>query len=742
MLNLIIIAHVEAHKGARKIEMEVKNSYYCPGIVYKTKEVTSSCFLCQTNKVHGTRNHERNPPLHVTAEKSLELCYGDITFLERSRDNIGVFNIIDVASRKAFSVPIKNRLAGTLIKAFEEKIKPHLLGGHISTLRLDNAREHHSKDFVDYFKDQGTKIIYGIPNKSSSGGIVERFNGNLKERLKMKPNTISNQDWIKYHGTVVEDYNNTFHDATGQTPNRRFIDKFPETYPTFKMNTEQRKKLIESLPIHSYFRVGDKVLFQIPRVGRLNIDALKPYYEGPYTIRKVTVPNKCFIIQHDIHKDIQKRADHDQLRKFKTPPKYLQNLAIFQELMMPYHPKHLNPNHDQIEKTSLKIANDTVNMLPTNTVTITTNKKPERTEERPMWKIMELQKPNTDSDRESTESDSSLDSKILTRTSTRNQSSNIKRKISLENKKKLLKKLEENRSKIEKPSKLKEKLEKLHEKARLQESIPKYFSKKADELIGTSTGTESALEEAKEEDRLNSKLIHKTLEVHNKNKKKKYILPKKSIPESRIINVSVELLNESVNSDNKKTKTNDEIFPDNDYTNINESIKAYNPKIFPIEDIENSSPEMEMFTPLNKYKFSTPKSSNYSVTPPSMKIPDIPSINKFNWDSLNNLTDNQLKAMLSPDPLSDDHPFVSADRVSRRLEFESHEGRWVDEHYKVVNVVPLRKKLIDKTLSKINKNKKDRRGTYTIKTHGMRTRLDLICYNLDMKLGYYEHLPM
>ncbi|CAF2137331.1 unnamed protein product [Rotaria magnacalcarata] len=343
-------------------------------------------------------------------------------------------NIKKMQDQKAFSVPIKNRLASTLIKAFEEKIKPHLLGGHISTLRLDNAREHHSKDFVDYFKNQGTKIIYGIPNKSSSGGIVERFNGNLKERLKMKPNTISNQDWIKYHGTVVEDYNNTYHDATGQTPNRRFIDKFPETYPTFKMNTEQRKKLIESLPIHSYFRVGDKVLFQIPRVGRLNVDALKPYYEGPYTIRKVTVPNKCFIIQHDIHKDIQKRADHDQLRKFKTPPKYLQNLAIFQELMMTYHPKHLNPNNDQIEKTSLKIANDTVNMLPTNTVTITTDKKTERSEERPMWKIMELQKPNTDSDRESTESDSSLNDEVLTKTSTRSQSSKIKRKISLEKK--------------------------------------------------------------------------------------------------------------------------------------------------------------------------------------------------------------------------------------------------------------------------------------------------------------------
>ncbi|CAF4305529.1 unnamed protein product, partial [Rotaria magnacalcarata] len=500
---------------------------------------------------------------------------------------------------KAFYVPIKNRLASTLIKAFEEKIKPHLLGGHISTLRLDNAREHHSKDFVDYFKNQGTKIIYGIPNKSSSGGIVERFNGNLKERLKMKPNTISNQDWIKYHGTIVEDYNNTFHDTSGQTPNRRFIDRFPETYPTFKMNTEQRKKLIESMPIHSYFRVGEKVLFQIPRVGRLNVDALKPYYEGLYTIRKITVPNKCFIIQHDIHKDIKKRADHDQLRKFKTPPKYLQNLAIFQELMMPYHPKHLNPNNDQIEKTSLKIANNTVNMLPTNTVTITTENKPERTEERPMWKIMELQKPNTDSDRESTESDSSLDGKTLTRTSTRSQSSMIKRKISLENKKKLLKKLEENRSKIEKPSKLKEKMEKLHEKA--------------DQLIGTSTGTESALEEAKEE--------------HSGN-------------------------------------------------------------------------------------------------------------------SLNNLTDNQLKAMLSPDSLSDDHPFVSADRVSRRLEFEGHEGGWVDEQFKTVNVLPLRKKLIDKTLSKINKNKKGRRSTYTIKTHGMRTRLDLICYNLDMKLGYYENLPM
>ncbi|CAF4118019.1 unnamed protein product [Rotaria magnacalcarata] len=741
MLSLIIIAHVEAHKGARKIEMEVKNSYYCPGIVYKTKEVTSSCFLCQINKVHGTKNHERNPPLHITAEKSLDLCYGDITFLERSNGNIGVFNIIDVASRKAFSVPIKNRLAGTLIRAFEEKIKPQLLGGHIVALRLDNAKEHHSRDFVDYFKNLGTKIIYGIPNKSSSAGMVERFNLTLKERIKMKPSNISNQDWVKYHHTVVEDYNNTYHDTIGQTPNRRFIDKFPETCPTFTMNEEQRKKLIDSLPIHSYFRVGDKVLLQIPRIGRLNTDALKPYYDGPYTVKKITIPNKCFIIQHDIHKDIQKKADHDQMRKFKTPPKFLQNLAIFQELMMPYHPKHINPYESQVEKVSLKIANDTINSPDNKKPKITKpiNDKPKI---RPMWEIMELPKPNTDSEREYTDLDSSSEdnnNQIVTRSKLN------KRKISLENRKKLLKLLNEQKTNIVKPSKLKEKIIKIHKKSKSEENIQKYYSKKTEDLVCTSTGTESALEEAKEDARLENKLIHKTLDTHKKNKaliqrNESLVTPIKLIPYKR--SVVINEPHESLVSDREENITNGENKSELDYTNIDNSIKIYNPRIFPVSDTEEKTPSSEKFTPLNKYQFSTPKSSNYSITPPPVKIPDITSIKKYNWNSLNNLTNDQIREMLSPNPLPDNHPFIDADRVSRRLEFEGNEGEWVDEDYKTINVAPLRNTLINRTMTKLNKQGKDKRETFTIKSHAMRTRLDLICYNLDMRLGYFEQLPM
>ncbi|CAF3745571.1 unnamed protein product [Rotaria socialis] len=747
MLSVIIVAHIQAHKGARKLEMEIKNSYFCPGIVNKTKDVTSSCFLCQINKVHGTRNHERNPPKHITAENSLDLCYGDITFLERSGGNIGIFNIVDVASRKVFSVPIKNRLASTLIKAFDEKIKPLLYGGHISLLRLDNAREHHSKEFIDYFKDQGTKIIYGIPNKSSSGGMIERFNATLKEKLKMKPRNINNKDWTKYHHVAVEDYNNTYHESTGQTPNRRFVDRFPDTSPTFRPNTEQKKKLINEFPIISYFKNGDKVLFQIPRVGRLNVDALQPYYEGPYTIKKITVPNKCFIIQNDSNKDIEKRADHDQLRKFKIPPKYLQNLPIFQELMMPYHPKYLPPNRELAEKTSVAV---TKNLLSTpgeetNSISPKTTSMPTKTfgglSEAPMWEIMEIPKPNTDSERESTETDS--DSNI-NESLTRGIQTRSKRKLSLENKKKLFKELDEKKSSVKPPSKLKAKIDTIHRN--IKDKKNSSFIQKKGHNLCTSTGTESAIEEEKEESDLHSKLIHQNLNIHNKNNKIKNKRKNlKLLPYRKSVKDNHEISSISVNSDNDNTNPITSIPEVHNYTEIDENIKTYKPNIFPIINDENSIGRDEIFTPLSKYRFSTPVSTNYSVTPPPIQIPDIPSIKKYNWDSLNELNDTQLREILSPNPLPEDHPFIGADRVSRKLDFEGHGGGWVDNSFKIIDLTPLRKKLINTTLtrlSKSNANKKINRNTFTIKTHQMRTRLDLICYSLDMRLGYYEQLPM
>ena len=51
MINVLITAHKDAHKGSKKLEIEVKNNYYCPGIMSKAKDITSTCYLCQTNKV-------------------------------------------------------------------------------------------------------------------------------------------------------------------------------------------------------------------------------------------------------------------------------------------------------------------------------------------------------------------------------------------------------------------------------------------------------------------------------------------------------------------------------------------------------------------------------------------------------------------------------------------------------------------------------------------------------------------
>ncbi|CAF4352422.1 unnamed protein product, partial [Rotaria magnacalcarata] len=177
-----------------------------------------------------------------------------------------------------------------------------------------------------------------------------------------------------------------------------FLQKFPEESRGFKLTTEQTQNILKS-PILSYFKVGDKVLFHIPRIGRLNVDALKPYYEGPYIIKKITTPHKCFLIQHIKNKSVEKRADHTQLRKYKNPPHYLKINPNFKELMAPDDKIYNHPTTPIINKIV------TVQEIkPISPVKITGVNK----------FITNLISPNevSDSDREETESDTEEDIKL------------------------------------------------------------------------------------------------------------------------------------------------------------------------------------------------------------------------------------------------------------------------------------------------------------------------------------------
>ena len=87
--------------------------------------------------------------------------------------------IIDVFSKFAWVVPIKNKTGKTLVDAFKSVLKS---GRSPKSLQTNKGTEFKNKDFQNFLKSR--KIhIFTTENPETKASIVERFQRTLKSRM-------------------------------------------------------------------------------------------------------------------------------------------------------------------------------------------------------------------------------------------------------------------------------------------------------------------------------------------------------------------------------------------------------------------------------------------------------------------------------------------------------------------------------------------------------------------------------
>ena len=109
-----------------------------------------------------------------------------------SKENRGhsyILTVIDVLSRYAFAVPLKNKTGLSIIQAFKKifslsKRKP-------KKIHTDYGTEFYNKSFKDFLRDN--KIILYSTSSDTKASIVERFNRTLKSKM------------YKYFATVTKE---------------------------------------------------------------------------------------------------------------------------------------------------------------------------------------------------------------------------------------------------------------------------------------------------------------------------------------------------------------------------------------------------------------------------------------------------------------------------------------------------------------------------------------------------------
>ena len=131
----------------------------------------------------------------------------------------------------------------------------------------------------------GIEHRYSSPYCPSANGGVERANRTLINLIKgsnCKPT-----DWDIVLSKAVYNYNNTYHSQLKMSPSQFLLENAHRPDAEIPVGKDVIDYWREGHPNFKPFKIKQKVIREIPRVGDRAIYKLLPKYDGPYTVQKV-----------------------------------------------------------------------------------------------------------------------------------------------------------------------------------------------------------------------------------------------------------------------------------------------------------------------------------------------------------------------------------------------------------------------------------------------------------------------
>ena len=309
-----------AHIGKHKLIDIVSNQFYHPAIIKMANDICTSCAHCQLYKIG--KQTVTPPTLKIKADYPYDLVAMDLLqFSKSSENNVAVLVAIDHYSKFLFAVPLKNKRAETVANALYNNILPKMLSLPTRIL-TDNGPEFKSIEFNSRLQEFNIDHIYSTRYKASSNGAVERSNRTITEILK---GIINNNpaNWDRELGKAVILYNNTLHSELGATPSQYILQNAFTDNSKLPIKTDTIASWKEGHPQFKPFRLNQKVVQKIQRIGNKLSYKLGKKYEGPFEIVKVQSNGVTYEIKDLEGEDRVLKAHHRQLKAWIEPPRYL-----------------------------------------------------------------------------------------------------------------------------------------------------------------------------------------------------------------------------------------------------------------------------------------------------------------------------------------------------------------------------------------------------------------------------------
>lgn len=151
-----------------------------------------------------------------------------------------ILTIIDVFSRFAWAIPLKNKTGKEITIAFNKIFKESKR--HPVKLQTDKGTEFLNKTFQDFLKEK--KIFHFSTDQEPKAALVERFNRTLKIRMFKYFTSAQTLNYVKILPDLMNSYNNRKHRIIGIAPinvvKKNESDIFEKQYS--KYLSKKRKK--------------------------------------------------------------------------------------------------------------------------------------------------------------------------------------------------------------------------------------------------------------------------------------------------------------------------------------------------------------------------------------------------------------------------------------------------------------------------------------------------------------------
>lgn len=161
------------------------------------------------------RRFERRPTTVPGPNVQMQADLIDVSNIKKyNRGYTFILTAIDVFSRLAFAVPLKNKNAASMTSAFESILKKH----PVKYLQTDKGTEFKNRQFQALLKKHNVRF-FTTQNEDIKASLVERFNRTLKNKLYRYFTHKNTYKFTDVLPSMISSYNDSFHGTIGMQPN-------------------------------------------------------------------------------------------------------------------------------------------------------------------------------------------------------------------------------------------------------------------------------------------------------------------------------------------------------------------------------------------------------------------------------------------------------------------------------------------------------------------------------------------